>query len=286
MHRPMLSLALATVGFAAAAAPSFGILNEFSVSDGYMGAFSTPVWTYHPNWSFVSGNSGSNYVSQHGYGSGFALTEPFGLVFRNDNGGSNNWRLRYGFDPGDLGGANPSNLAGNFVTITFDVNGYFGSGNSVAAPMLVMGFGGTASAPGFRIAISNNTRWMTSDPSNNLVESPVAYMTYWNRMSLNIDFVNQTYDLGMYACTGNPLNASNTWNAVTYYPIVTGAPFANPMTSMNDLWWDINTDPNGGGFGKNFFDHFTGRAVPAPGCVALGAVGALVVGARRRRARG
>lgn len=283
MHRPTLSLALATLGFAAAAAPSFGILNEFSVSDGYSGAFSTPVWTYHPNWSFVSGSAGSNYVAQHGYGSGFALTEPFGLVFRNDNGGSNNWRLNYQFDPGDLGGANPSSLAGNVVTIGFDVNGFYGSTSGPGTAMVGMGFGGTSTNPAFKIAISSNTRWMYSDPSNNLIESPVGFLTHWNRMALTINFITQSYDLGMYSCTGNPLNASNTWTPLQFFPIVTGAPFANSMTSMNDLWWDINTDANGGGFSKNFFDHFTGRAVPTPGAASLLAAGALFAAKRRRR---
>ena len=276
-----LSLALAAAAFAAS--PAFGILNEFSVSDGYSGAFATPVWTYHPNWYFASGSSGSNYVSQHGYGSGFAVTEPFGLVFRNDNGGANTFGLRYAFDAADLAGVSPSSVAGSKITIGFDVNGYYGSGNINPVPMLVMGFGGTATNPGMRIAISNNTRFMYSDPSNNLIESPVSFLTYWNRVELTLDFVLNTYDLKMSSCTGNTQNASNTWNILQTFPIVTNAPFANNLTSMNGLWWNINQDPGGGGFAKNFFDHFTSRAVPTPAPTALLALGALTTLRRRRR---
>jgi MYXO-CTERM domain-containing protein len=278
-----LSLALAAA--AAASTPAFGILNEFSIADGYNGAFSTPVWTYHPNWSLYSGTTGSNYVAQHGYGAGFPFGEPFGLVVRNDNGGSNNFILRYNVDAGDIGGANPSNVSGQRITIGFDANGYYGSGNITPSPMVTLGFGGTPSNPGMQIALSNNTRFMYSDPSNNLIESPIGLLTYWNRVSLTMDFNTNTYDLSMSSCTGNTQLASNTWTILQTFPIVTNAPFANNITSLNDMWWSVGTDPTGVGFQKNFFDHFTGRAVvtPTPGATALLAAAGLVTLRRRRR---
>ena len=275
----LLSLALV----AAAAAPAHAILNEFSVADGYSGAFSTPVWTYHPNWSLYSGTTGSNYVAQHGYGAGFPFGEPFGLVVRNDNGGSNNFVLHYSMDPGDIGGATPSNVAGQKIIIGFDANGYYGSGNITPSPMVTLGFGGTPSNPGMQIAISNNTRFMYSDPSNNLIESPVGLITHWNRVQLVMDFNTFTYDLSMSSCTGNTQLASNTWTVLQTFPIVTGAPFANNVTSIADMWWSVGTDPTGVGFQKNFFDHFTGVAVaPAPGGAALLGLWALVAGRRNR----
>ena len=188
-------------------------------------------------------------------------------------------------DPGDIGGANPSNVAGNKITIGFDVNGFYGSGNTIPSPMVTLGFGGTPTSPGMQIAISNNTRFMYSDPSNNLIESPVGFLTYWNRVSLTMDFNTNTYDLSMSSCTGNTQLASNTWTVLQNFPIVSNAPFANNITSLNDMWWSIGTDPTGVGFQKNFFDHFTGRSIvtPTPGATALLAGAGLITLRRRRR---
>ncbi len=49
---------------------------------------------------------------------GFPFGEPFPAWWsRNDNGGSNNFVLHYSMDPlSDIGGANPSNVAGNKIT--------------------------------------------------------------------------------------------------------------------------------------------------------------------------
>lgn len=201
MNRGHCIAALLAAG--AITAPASAVLNEFSLADGYSGAFATPVWTYHPNWSFGSGASGGDYVAQHGYGAGFPFGEPFGLVLRNDNP-PNNFRLRYAIDAADLGDANPLAVAGNTITLGFDASGYYGSGYSSAAPMLAMGFGGTATNPGFRLAFSNNSRVMYSDPSNNLIEPTYAITnSYWNRFQLVMNFTTFTYDLSVSTTTGN-----------------------------------------------------------------------------------
>ncbi len=264
---------------AVSTSPAMAILNEFSVADGYGGAFSTPVWTYHPNWFFDSGTSGNNYVAQHGYGSGFPFAEPFGLVFRNDIPPSN-FRLRYAFDAADLGGANPASVGGSTITLGWDINGFMGSGNSPVIPLLALGFGGTATSPGFRVAISNNSKIMYSDPSNNLVESTYSIgSSQWNRVSLTMDFSTFTYDLSVSTTTGNPNNASNTFTIVQTFPLVSNAPFFNSITSLNNMWVDLSAGASG--FSKTFFDHFTGQLAPAPGSLALLAMAG--IGASRRR---
>lgn len=282
MKRSIVGL---TVGIAAVAPvaglmhPAWGILNEFSLADGYSGAFSTRVWTYHPLWSFDGGSIGNNYVAQHGYGSGFPYSEPFGLVIRNDAPPSA-YAFSYQFEPADLAGINPANPAGHVITMTFDHMGTYGGGGTVGVPMFVMAFGGTRANPGFRIGWSSNARMMYSDPNNNLIESSVPGVpTQWTRIFLQMDFVNYTYDLAVGSMTGSWSNASNTWTVTTLTPVVTGMPFAN-ITTMQNLWFDVFPDVSGGGWHKNFLDHFT--AVPTPGTVVLLLTGLAARMCRRR----
>ena len=268
-----------------AAGSTLAKLNEFSVADGYQSPFSTPVWTYNPLWSFDGGTLGGHYVAQHGYGAGFPFGEPFGLVVRNDNGPPSAYQFSYNFEAFDLGGVSPGAVAGQRIRIDFDLNGYFGTGATTTAPMLVMAFGGTRTSPGMRLAFSNQNKYMYSNASGALVESSTLVNSgWWSRVGLTLDFATATYDLEVSTMTGNGMLASNTWTVVNTTSIVTAMPFANTITTMNTLWWDVNVDPfNGAGLSKNLFDHFSGAVVPAPGAGALLLAGGLAAARRRRR---
>jgi hypothetical protein len=266
-----------------AAGSAHAILNEFSIADGYSGAFSTRVWTYNPRWNFDGGTIGGNYVAQHGYGLGFPAGEPFGLVVRNDNP-SSAYQFSYNFEPFDLGGVAPAAVAGQRIRVEFDLNGYFATGATATAPMLVMGFGGTRANPGFRIGFSNQNKFMYSNGANTLIESSTVLTSgWWEKVSITMDFASNTYDLDVSTMTGNGNLASNTWTVVNTFNIVSGMPFANAISNMNTLWWDANVDPsNGVGLSKNMFDHFSGTLIPAPGAGLLLLAGG-VAAARRRR---
>lgn len=285
MNLARLSIACGAL-LCAAGTAAHAQLNEFDPADGYGFPFSTPFWTYHSQWAFDGGSQGSNYVAQHGYGSGFAFNSPYGMVVRNDSPGSN-FRFSYQFIASDLGGVNPSNVSGQSITIGWDLMGQWNqfSFNANQAPKMAMAFGGTRSSPALTVAISDSNKLMYSDAFNNLIESN-AYTIGggWSRVSLTMDFVNSTYDLSISSMTGNSQNASNTWTIVNTYPVVTGAPMVNSVSSLNTLWWEVFTDPeNNEGFSKTFVDHFTSRAVPAPGSTLALAGAGLALSRRRRR---
>lgn len=285
MLRQVITVSVAAVGVLGVAGSAAAKLNEFSVADGYQSPFSTPVWTYNSLWTFDGGAIGNNYVAQHGYGTGFAFNEPYALVLRNDNP-SGNYRFSYQFEPFDLAGHNPSSLAGQKVSITFDTLISAGGSTPNNQPMAVMAFGGTRAAPAMSIGFSDSDRLMYSDASNNLTE----YLGYslgaggWERITLTFDFAAFTYDLVIQEMTGNTQNASNTWTPVNTYNVVSNQPFANSLTSLNNLWFETFTDPeSNGGWHKWFLDNFDSAKVPAPGAAAAGALFALCGLSRRRR---
>ncbi len=86
--------------------------------------------------------------------------------------------------------------------------------------------------------------------SNNLIESPVAFLTYWVRVSLTMDFNTNTYDLSMATFfTATPSSPAAPGPSLQNFPIVTNAPFANNITSLNDIQrWSVGADPSGVGF--------------------------------------
>lgn len=265
----MRSSLLACLLAFALATPASAKLNEFSVADGYMNPFATPVWTYNSFWTFEGGSINSNYVAQHGYGAGFPFGEPFALVVRNDNA-AGSYQFRYDFEAFDLAGVNPNAPGANRIAISFDVCSVVSQNSATEnnAAMLTMKFGGTRANPGVTLGFSDGNKLMYSDAFGNLLVFPGYTLNAygWDRITLVLDFFTYTYDLTLESMSGSSPAASNTWTPTTSYPIAIGMPFTNPATSIPSLYFETFTDPeNNLGWHKTFFDNFDGRldgAVP------------------------
>ncbi|MEM8945374.1 MAG: hypothetical protein AAGD11_09335 [Planctomycetota bacterium] len=279
---------------ALATQPAHAILNEFSVADGYSGAFSTRFWTYNPLWSFDGGTLNNNYVAQHGYNAGFALAEPFAMVVRNDNA-AGNYLFSYSFEPGDIAGLNPTSVGSNILVLEFDVCVVTGqnSGTANNAPMMTMDFGGTRASPGMTIAFNDSNRLMWSDAAGNLNE--FAGYTHnqsgWDRITLKLDFDADVYDLSITPLsppTSPPiLTGSSTYIPGATIPVVSGVSFTNALSDMQNLYFETFTDPeDGAGWHKLFLDNFDSMLmngiVPEPGTVSL-ALCAVCFGLTARR---
>jgi hypothetical protein len=285
-----LSILVLCIAFVSIASTSRAALLEFSVANGYNFPFSTPVWTYNTLWTFDGGPIGSNYVAQHGYNAGFALTEPFALVIRNDSAPAN-YRFHYDFQPVDVAGFNPANLNNTILALTFDVCSTVFQNSQTAnnAPMVTMKFGGTAVNPGMTLAFSDSNQLMYSNGAGNLI--PFNGYTLngfgWDRVTLKLNFMTDTYDLSIDQMTGNGITGSSTYTPINNFSVVTGMPFTNALTDMQQLYFETFTDPeDGGGWHKMFLDNFTsmnmGIPEPATGLMLLlGGIGA--ASALRRR---
>ncbi len=279
-------------------APQAGaVLNEFSPADGYNSPFATRVWTYNPLWTFDGGSLNNNYVAQHGYNSGFAFGEPFALVVRNDNA-AGNYRFHYDFEAADLAGWNPASLGSNILSLTFDVCSTVAqnSGTDNGATMMSMGFGGTAASPGLTLGFSDSNNLLWSDGTGALNEFNGYTLNGggWDRITLKMNFGADTYDLTIDQMTGDGINGSATYTPINTFNVVTGMSFTNPMSAMENLWFETFTDPeDGGGWHKMFLDNFDSmrmnNTVPEPDggvlVVAASACLAVVIGRRRRNGR-
>lgn len=281
MRRHTLSVSIAALTSGAVAS---GALNEFSVADGYMSPFATSTWTYNPFWTLESSTMNGNYVAQHGYGSGGAFAEPFGLVIRNDNP-AGNYRWNYQMQSSDLGGLNPAALSGQKVALSFDSRIFASGSVADGQPMVGMAFGGTRANPAVSIGFSDSSRLMYSDASNNLTEYTGYNLasSQWSRINITFDFNTFTYDLSVDQLTGASGAASATWTPVNSFTIVTGQPFATNVTELSTYWFETFTDPETqAGWHKWFIDNFDSAVVPAPGAAALFGLAGLGLMRRRR----
>ena len=269
------------------ASRSFALLNDFEPGDGYMSPFSTRVWTYNPFWSFDGGAIGNNYVAQHGYNAGFALNTPFALVVRNDSP-AGNYRFSYNFEPADLAGQNPASLPAAKVAISFDVCSTVAQNSQTAngAPMMTMKFGGTAASPGVTLGFSDSNKLMWSNGAGVLTEFPGYTLngSGWDRVTLQMDFATDLYDLKVEQMTGSGITGSNTYTPINTFNVVSGMSFTNPLGSMPKLFFETFTDPEDGlGWHKMFLDNFRATATPEPSAFALALTGLAAL--RRRRPR-
>ena len=287
MINTRICLVLAATAALLAPSSAHAVLNEFSVADGYMNPFSTRVWTYNGLWSFDGGAIGNNYVAQHGYNAGFATSEPFALVVRNDSS-AGNYRFSYNFVPADVAGLNPASITSSKLTIGFDVCSTVAqnSGTANNAAMMTMKFGGTSASPGLTLGFSDSNYLMWSNGAGVLSQ----YTGYqlnggsWDRVSLVMDFATDTYDLFVSPMTGNGINGSNTYTPTNTFTVVTGMPFTNALSSMPKLFFETFTDPeDGAGWHKMFLDHFTSSAVPEPATCGLLPLAMATLAAIRRR---
>lgn len=271
----------------AAGAPAHAALKQFSNSDGYQGPFNNRVWSYNPLWTFEAGTlTGNQYVGQHGYGAGFASSEPFALVVRNNDGQAGNFTFNYQFESGDLGGNLPAALAGAQFSIYFDVCSAVGGSTGVDGdPMLTMAFGDTRANPLFTLGWSDGNHMLYTNGSGALQE----FGTYtfnaggWDRVQLAIDFVTQSYSLNVRPLTGNSQLSSHLLTPGAVTNIISNAAFTNAGTSMQRIYWEALSDPDTNrGFPKSFFDNFSNGEAPEPGTWAMVVAGLGVLALRKR----
>ncbi|NQT88623.1 PEP-CTERM sorting domain-containing protein [bacterium] len=272
--------------------PAHALLQQFSVADGYQDPFYTRVWTYNSLWHLDGGALGNNYVAQHGYGAGFAFSEPYALVVRNDNP-AGNYLFSYDFESADLGGVNPAALTNEIVQIQFDACSTVAQNttNAVGDPMLTMAFGGTRANPGLTLGFSDGNHLMWSDAAGVLQEYGAYTLNSggWDRITLAMDFANDTYDVSVSSMTGPSSVSSNLFAVTTTYAVATAVPFTNPLGSMQNLYWETFTQgdaDNQLGWHKAFFDNFgspVNSRVPEPATATLALMGIGMLVRRRRR---
>jgi len=267
MNRTLLAAAFAF----ASCAPTWAALASFETSDGYQSPHATRVWTYNPLWHFEGGALGNNYVSQHGYGAGFAASTPFALAVRNDNP-AGNFRFNYEFEASDLAGNNPASLSGHIFKVAFDLCVVVSDGNVTpdGTAGITMAFGDSRSNPVLTLGISDSNYLMYSDGATFQEYTGYTLNSHgWDRVVIEFDFVAKTYDLKLLPMTGNSLHSSHLWTPSQTLNVITGAAFTDASaTSMSRLWWEVFTDPDtGGGWHKSFFDNFHNE-VPEPSTLA------------------
>ncbi len=93
-----------------------------------------------------------------------------------------------------------------------------------------------------------------------------------------MDFATDTYDLVIEQMTGDGINGSNTYTPINTFNVVSGVPFTNALSSMQNLFFETFTDPeDGAGWHKMFLDNFQSSriGVPEPSTFVLAVLGLL-----------
>jgi len=275
---------------------ALGVLGSFEVADGYTGTFPQDVWSYDAGqtgapfvpsqyntgrWKeiFGSSNAGTDaqYVSRHGFVSG-ANSPPFALAVRSiapspDN--SFDMTVRYAVGADDLGISPTTPLQS--ASITFDIcpgrtvlstGGLDTVFNDV--PAFSLSFGGTDSAPGATIGFSDHDPGMSNRPRLTYIDGTtynsqdVLWSNHFDQLRVDIDFVNQTYDLWFTRDANLATIFFDTGN--TSQLIASGASLTSPINSLDFLYFRAHTDPSNGnasaGLEKSFLDNFQFSVTP------------------------
>jgi hypothetical protein len=320
IHKWAMFILLAAWGMEARA-----ILSGFETIDGYNFPFSRDVWSYDAGqtgslftppqyntgrWQEILGSSktgDSQYISQHGIGSGGAVSAPFALAVRSESPSSNgtyDMTVRYVLGADDLGVTPTMSLLS--ARVSFDI--CFGRTLNTGAgptfdpvfnniPAFSLSIGGTDIAPGATIGFTD------PDSSNGYLprffyfngtvyqSQPVPWSNgRFDHVDVNFDFTSGKFDVSFTSDFNNSTNGFEPGN--TPITIVNGATMTSSISMLDALFFRAHTDPSDGSsqyaLSKSFLDNFrfSVATVPEPDIGSL--VGAALIGwflIRRRRER-
>ncbi len=312
------------------------VLNGFENVDGYSPPFPLDVWAYDAGqtgasflpaqyntgrWQELFGSSiagsGSQYISQHGYGTGGANVPPSALAVRAtqpSTDGSFDMTLLYSLGVDDLGVSPGTPLQS--ATIFFDIcpgltfkNNSGGLDNVFNdVPVFSLSFGGTNTAPGVTLGFTDH------DPGNaNKQEfvhydgaayqsQPVTWSGHFDRVQLDLDFLTQTFDASVTTDAVFSTTEFDAGNAPQV--IATGASFTSAISALDFLYFRAHTDPSDpsdgtiiAGLEKSYLDNFRfsvkprsdtdpQASVPEPGTLVLAVFGLLGLAVFGRRCKG
>jgi hypothetical protein len=297
------------------------LLGGFETADGYAFPFATDNWAYDAGqtggsflpsqyntgrWQELFGSSlvgDSQYVSQHGIGSGGALGAPFALAVRSispSSDGSYDMTVQYSMGADDLGVAPTTPL--NSAVIDFDICPGLTIIPGVGVdpifnnlPAFSLHVGGTSSSPGVTVGFSDQ------DPSNAnqtrlFHRNGGAYNTTvvpwsgsrFDHIQIVMDFGTQTYDLYWTKDANLTTNAFDAGNVPVL--ITSSAAFSNSISVLDELYFETHTDPSDGtaiaGLEKSFLDNFSWSVTPIPEPASATMLALAVVGIGCARWRG
>jgi hypothetical protein len=303
----------------AGAQPAHALLGGFEVADGYTGPFTRDFWSYDAGqtgalfapaqyntgrWKELVGNSAANsgaqYVSQHGF-IGSASLPPFAMAVRSITqapGIDYDMTVQYDVGADDTGVA-PGTLLQS-ASITFDIcpgrtvvntGGFDTVFNDV--PAFSLSLGGTDASPGATIGFtdhdpgnSNRSEIFYNDGST-YNSQPIAWTSRFDQITVNIDFVTQTFDLLWTPDANLSTVEFDAGNPTTV--VVSGAALTSPINTLDQMYFRAHTDPSSGGgvlggLEKSYLDNFqfTVKPVPEPASLALLSAGGLMMLRRRK----
>jgi len=296
-------------------------LGGFETIDGYSTPFTHDVWMYDAGqtgapftpiqyntgrWAelFGSGNPGgdSQYISQHGFGSGGANVAPFALAVRclsPSTDGSYNQQVRYSVGADDTGVAPTTPLVSALVQFDIcpgsTVIPSTGFGDTVFNNVKVfsLSFGGTNTSPGTTIGFTDVDPGNSFKPrivydnGNTTVTQPFLWSGHFDHVAVLMNMITSTFDVTVTTDANLTTTQFDPGNVPQL--IVAGASMTNAFSLLDNMYFRTHTDPGNGintaGLEKSFLDNFSFQVVapePSSGLMLIIA-GAAALARRQRR---